>query len=166
MFILETQVQLWMVQQKIYWDPWKQDKINSLSYEQDLSMICDILKIFSQNIWKNNLIINTILETQSAFDIVFIQEPPWLTIWTILSSTSCKGEELVGVSHYPNWLTFARTIANQSDSPRVLTYINICISHLCFSLQNDIFNHRDISYIFFSNQGSIYFLINIYLDSS
>ena len=39
-------------------------------------MICDILKIFSQNIWKNNLIINTILETQSAFDIVFIQEPP------------------------------------------------------------------------------------------
>ena len=65
-----------MVQQKIYWDPWKQDKINSLSYEQDLSMICDILKIFSQNIWKNNLIINTILETQSAFDIMFIQEPP------------------------------------------------------------------------------------------
>jgi len=35
-------------------------------------MICDVLKIFSQNIWKNNLIINTILKTQSAFDIVFI----------------------------------------------------------------------------------------------
>ena len=87
-------------------------------------------------------------------------------LYSILFSTSCKGEELVGVLHYPNWLTFARTMANQSDSPRVLTYINICISHLCFSLQNDIFNHRDISCIFFSNQGSIYFLINIYLDSS
>ena len=39
-------------------------------------MICDILKLFSQNICKNSLIVNTILETQISFDIVFIQEPP------------------------------------------------------------------------------------------
>ena len=39
-------------------------------------MICNILNIFSQNVQKNNLIINTILETQLAFDIVFIQKPP------------------------------------------------------------------------------------------
>jgi len=57
-------------------------------------------------------------------------------------------------------------MANQSNSPRVLTYINICISYLYFSLWNDIFNHRDISCISFSNQGSIHFLINIYSDSS
>ena len=63
-------------------------------------MICDILKIFSQNVQKNSLIVNTILENQMSFDIVFIQEPPWSTICTILSSTSYEEKELVGVSHH------------------------------------------------------------------
>jgi len=35
-------------------------------------MIYDNLKIFSQNVWKNLLIVNTILETQSQFNIIFI----------------------------------------------------------------------------------------------
>jgi len=48
-------------------------------------MIFKNIKIFSQNVWKNNLIFNMILETQFAFDIVFIQELSWLTIHAILS---------------------------------------------------------------------------------
>ena len=88
-----------------------------------------------------------------------------MTIHTILSSTSSEEEELVGIPHHFNWLTFARTPTDQLVSPRVLTYINIHISWLCFSLQNDIFNHRDVSYAFF-NQRSTFFLINIYSDSS
>ena len=32
------------------------------------------IKVFSQNMWKNNLIVNTILETQFNFDVVFIQK--------------------------------------------------------------------------------------------
>ena len=35
-------------------------------------MIQDNLKVFSQNIQKNSLIVNTILETQLQFDIIFI----------------------------------------------------------------------------------------------
>jgi len=97
-------------------------------------MICDILKIFSQNVCKNSMIVNTILETQMSFDIIFIQEPLWSTIYTIPSSMNCKEEELVGVPHHPNWLTFVRSSTNQLDSPRVLTYINIQISSFHFSL--------------------------------
>ena len=37
-------------------------------------MIMKDIKIFSQNICKNNFVINTILKTQDAFDIIFIQE--------------------------------------------------------------------------------------------
>ena len=77
-----------------------------------------------------------------------------------------KGELLVRVSHHPNWLTFARNPTNYLDSLRVITYINICVSHFKFSLQNDILNHRDISCVSFSNQGFIYFIINVYSDSS
>jgi len=129
-------------------------------------MNCDISKFFSQNVRKNRLIVNIILETQHQFDIIFIQEPPWLIIRSIPSSNNCKGEPLVGISHHPNWYTFARYLTNQSDSPRVVTYINIRALHLCFSLQNDVLNYRDIFCISFSNQDSIYFILNIYSDSS
>ena len=35
-------------------------------------MIMKEIKIFSQNIWKNNFVVNTILETQGYFDSIFI----------------------------------------------------------------------------------------------
>ena len=129
-------------------------------------MICDNLKIFSQNVRKNSLIVNTILEAQLSFDIIFLQEPLWSIIHSIPSSTSHKGEKLVGAPHHPNWLTLARSPTNKSDFPRVLTYINIWVSCLCFPLQNNIFNHRDVSCISFINQGLSFFLINVYSDSS
>jgi len=129
-------------------------------------MNCNILKFFSQNIRKNKLIVDTILETQFSYDIVFIQEPSWSIIHSIPSSNNCEGEPLVGVPHHPNWTMFARLPSNQSDYPRAMTFINIHISCLCFSLQNDILNHRDIFCISFLNQVSTFFMINVYSDSS
>ena len=73
---------------------------------------------------------------------------------------------LVRVPHYSNWSTFSRTLLDASESPRVIVYINIHIFSLCFSLWNDILNYRDLSCIFFFNQSSSYFLINIYSDLS
>ena len=61
---------------------------------------------------------------------------------------------------------FSRNSSIANDSPRVVTYINIRLSSFCFSLYKDIYNHRDISLISFSNNNSIFFLINVYLDSS
>ena len=65
-------------------------------------MILKEIKIFSQNIQKNNLVVNTILETQFFFDIVFIQEPSWTTIYSIPSSKSKEGEELVRALNHSN----------------------------------------------------------------
>jgi len=73
-------------------------------------------------------------------------------------------EELVGVPNHPNWITFLRNPTQVHDSPRVIIYINIYISFLCFSLCNDLFNHRDISYVSFFNCSLIYYLINVYSD--
>ena len=129
-------------------------------------MIYDNLKIFSQNVWKNLLIVNAILETQSQFNIIFIQELPWSAIHLIPSITSCEKEILVGMPHHPNWLSFARTLSNQLDSLRVLAYINIRLSSLHFSLQKDIINHRDILFISFFNNNICSFIMNVYSDSS
>ena len=35
-------------------------------------MILEDLKVFLQNVWKNNFLINTILEVNYNFDIIFI----------------------------------------------------------------------------------------------
>jgi len=92
----------------------------------------------------NNLLTNTILEAQIDFDIIFIQEPPWSIRRFIPSSSNKEGEELVGISNHPNWITFSRNSTNPQDLLRVIIYINIRISSFHFSLHKDIFDHRDI----------------------
>jgi len=59
-----------------------------------------------------------------------------------------------------------RNTSSNYNSSKVISYINVRLSQFCFSLQKDIFNHRDISCVSFFNNGSTYFLINIYSNSS
>ena len=73
---------------------------------------------------------------------------------------------MVGVPNYSNWLTFSRNSLVDNNSPRVVTYINIRLSFFRFLLCKDIFNHRNISLVSFFNNNSVFYLINIYLDSS
>ena len=129
-------------------------------------MIVQNLKIFSQNIHKNSLITNTILENHSHFDIILIQEPSWSKICKIPSSSNCNGKSLMGTCHHPNWITFARYPSNDNDFPRVISYINICLKSLHFLLHKDIFDHHDISIISFTNNDICHYILNIYSDSS
>jgi len=129
-------------------------------------MIVHNLRIFSQNVCKNSLILNTILETQNHFDIILIQEPPWSEIRKIPCSTNCDGEPLMGTCHHPNWTAFTRPSPSTDDFPRVITYINICFSPLRFLLRKDIFDHRDVCLISFFNNCVCYYILNVYSDSS
>ena len=129
-------------------------------------MILKNLKILSQNVWKNYLIVNTILETQSHFNIILIQEPSWFVIHKVPSTLSSKSENLIGTVYHPNWLLFAINSMNKVTSPRVTAYINICLFSLCFSLRSDIINHTNILLISFTNNYTQYFIMNIYSDSS
>jgi len=129
-------------------------------------MILKNLKIYSQNVRKNSLVVNILLKTYSHFNIILIQEPPWSEIRKIPSSLNCEGEPLIGTCHHPNWIVFARYLSCTNDFPRVLSYVNIHLNSLCFLFCNDIFNHRDINIISFSNNNSCYYILNIYSDSS
>ena len=99
------------------------------------------------------------------FNILFIQEPLWSFICNILSSSNKKENKVVGAPNHPNWLAFLRPLSEINNHPRVISYINIHLSHLYFSLQKDIFNHRDIYCFSFFNNGDIFFMINIYSDN-
>jgi len=128
-------------------------------------MIVQNLRVFLQNVRKNLLIVNILLKTQTQFNIIFIQEPPWSKICKIPSTLSSEGEDLVGTAHYSNWL-FTRNPTNRSDSSRVITYINICLSSLWFFLRSDVINHRDILLISFFNNSVCYYIMNVYSNSS
>jgi len=129
-------------------------------------MIIQKLKIFSQNAHKNSLITNTILETQNHFDIILIQELLWSEIQKIPSTSNCEGEPLMGTCHNPNWIMFARIPSDNNDFPRVISYVNICLSSFRFLLCKDIFNHHDINLISFLNNSVCHYILNIYSDSS
>jgi len=112
-------------------------------------MIFKNLKVFSQNVQKNNLIVNTILKLKADFNIIFIQEPAWSTICTILSSRNCKGESLVGIANHPNWLTFSRSSEMENNYSRMVIYINIRLSPLHFSLCKNVINYKNSSHFIF-----------------
>ena len=124
------------------------------------------MKVFLQNIQKNNFLINTVLEVNQNFDIIFIQEPSWTTLRNIPSSTNSKDISLLGVPNHPNWLIFAREPCLTNDSPKVIIYINVRLSSLCFSLCKDIINHWDILLASFFNNNIVFWVMNIYSDSS
>ena len=111
------------------------------------------------------LIINTILETQIDFNIIFIRELSWSAICTIPSASNQEGEILVGTTHHSNWLLLTRAPLSQLDALRVLVYINIRLSSLCFSLWNDIIYYKDILLISFTNNHVCSFIMNVYSDS-
>ena len=73
---------------------------------------------------------------------------------------------MVGVTNHPNWLIFARASESENDFPRIVIYVNIRLSSLCFSLCKDIINHRNILLVSFFNNNDIFWLMNIYSDSS
>jgi len=129
-------------------------------------MIVKNLKIFSQNVRKNSLIVNTILETLVHFNIILIQEPLWSEIQKIPSTSNCESEPLMGSNHHPNWISFARIPLDEKDFSRVIVYVNIHLSSLRFLLCKDIINHRDISLISFFNNNVCYHIMNVYSNSS
>jgi len=119
---------------------------------------------FSQNIYKNRLLTEIILENEKEFDILFIQELPWYFIQNIPNSSNKEGNKIVGTSNHPIWIIFSRQLFNDNEHPKVITYINARLIQLCFVLRRDILNYRDISWVFFFNNGSILFMVNVYSD--
>jgi len=68
--------------------------------------------------------------------------------------------------NHPNWLTFVRSNTTEIDYPRIINYINIRLSSFHFSFCKDIIDHRDILLTLFFNNSELFWLMNIYSNSS
>jgi len=63
-------------------------------------MILKTLKIFSQNVCKNKLLIDTLLENNKEFENFFIQELSWSIIHNIPSIISKEDKEIVSAPNH------------------------------------------------------------------
>ena len=107
-----------------------------------------------------------IFKINNNFDIIFIQELSWTTLKSIPSPSNYEGDSLAEIINYSNWLTFTREPDIMNNCPRVVMFINIRLSSFHFSFCKDVINHRDILLTPFFNNGNIFWLMNIYSDSS
>jgi len=73
--ILEESIQQGIAHEKISRTPRNQKELNSLNCKWDLGIIIKSIKLFSQNVHKNRVLTDMILETNRDFNIIFIQEP-------------------------------------------------------------------------------------------
>ena len=68
----------------------------------NMSSTTNIICIYSQNVWKNYVLVDSLLESQkNLYDILFIQEPPWNFIRFVSSTTSPGGQEIIGAPIHP-----------------------------------------------------------------
>jgi len=130
-------------------------------------MIKETLKIFLQNVRKNKILTDIILENNKTIaDIIFIQEPPRYLIWHIPSNTNSLGNPIYGSPNHPNWILFICQDYSQDNYARVTTYINKYLSKMRFTLRLNIVNHHDINILAFHYDHYTNFMINIYSDSN
>jgi len=130
-------------------------------------MIRHNLKIFLQNIRKNKVLTNIILETQkNSADIIFIQEPPRFLIWHIPSHSNPIGDPLYGTPSHSEWTLFIHQDTTQENYARVATYVNKYLARMKYALRLDIINHWNINILAFHSDRDTNYMINIYLDSN
>ena len=69
-----------------------------------MSGTTDMIRIYSQNVRKNYVLVDSLLESQKdLYDILFIQEPLWNFIHFAPSTTVSGGDEVIGAPIHPDW---------------------------------------------------------------
>jgi len=110
-----------------------------------MSSTTNIIRIYSQNVWKNYVLVNSFLESQKdVYDILFIQEPPWNFIRFAPSTSSPGGQKVVGAPIHPEWIQVVQFPQDSEQTPRVMCFIHSRLSRLHFALRRNIVDHRDI----------------------
>ena len=72
----------------------------------------------------------------------------------------------MGIVNHLNWLTVAREPDIIKDCPRVTIFVNIRLLSYCFSFCKDIIDHRDIFLASFFINSKLFWIMNVYSDSS
>ena len=88
----------------------------------NMSGTTDMIRIYSQNVRKNYVLLDSLLEFQKdLYDILFIQEPPWNFICFAPSTTASGGDKVVGAPIHPDW---TQVVRSPTSLPLTTTMVN------------------------------------------
>ena len=121
------------------------------------------VKIFSQNVQKNSVHVETILATKSnSYDIIFVQEPPFREIRKAPSAINVEGEAVTGAPMHPEWLYLVRPQKPHERPPRVMAYVSKRLAKLRPSMRFNLIDHPDILALSLTNGAEELLFLNIY----
>ena len=99
-----------------------------------MSSTTNIIHIYLQNVQKNYVLVDSLLEFQkNLYDILFIQEPSWNFIQFASSTLSSSSQEVVGAPIYPEQIQVVRFPQDSEQTPRVMCFIHSRLSRLRFA---------------------------------
>ena len=131
----------------------------------NMSSTTNIICIYLQNVRKNYVLVDSLLESQKdLYNILFIQEPLWNFIQYTPSTSSPSGQEIVSAPIHPEWTQVVQFSQDSEQTPRVMCFIHSRLSRLCFALGRDIVDHRNIQLLSFFNRDRCQFFMNVYSD--
>ncbi|PPQ94558.1 hypothetical protein CVT25_012311, partial [Psilocybe cyanescens] len=112
------------------------------------------------------LSVETILEHfVLAYDIVFIQEPPWRFVRTAPSTSRKSGDDVIGAPLHPAWLPMVRN-PEPDTRPRVMAYVSNHLKEFRPSMRCDLIDHCDVLILSLFTNGQSYNLMNVYSDKT
>ncbi|PPQ93040.1 hypothetical protein CVT25_006903, partial [Psilocybe cyanescens] len=124
------------------------------------------VRILSFNCAKSSLSVETILEHfVLAYDIVFIQEPPWRFVCSTPSTSRKSGDDVIGAPLHPSWLPMVRN-PEPDTRPRVMAYVSNRLKEFWPSMRRDLIDHRDVLILSLFANGQSYNLMNVYSDKT
>ena len=105
-----------------------------------MSSTTNIIRIYSQNVRKNYVLVDSLLESQKdLYDILFIQEPLWNFIRSAPSTLSTGGQEVVGAPIHPEWTQVVQFPQDSEQTPVKLTNSGLSFYFSFLSLFHFIF---------------------------
>jgi hypothetical protein len=123
------------------------------------------IHILSQNVNRNRLHINMLLETlKDSYNIIFVQEPPWKVTCKTVPTRNPHGDNDVSAPKHPDWLYIVQPMVRRA-TPHIMAYIHNCLAHLCLALRCNIIDHRDILILSLHPAGDTVNLMNVYSDN-
>ncbi|PPQ94977.1 hypothetical protein CVT25_005381 [Psilocybe cyanescens] len=124
------------------------------------------VRILSFNCAKSSLSVETILEHfVLAYDIVFIQEPPWRFVRSALSTSRKSGNDVIGAPLHPSWLPMVRN-PEPDTRPRVMAYVSNRLKEFRPLMCCDLIDHHDVLILSLFTNGQSYNLMNVYSDET
>ncbi|KDR65463.1 hypothetical protein GALMADRAFT_81807, partial [Galerina marginata CBS 339.88] len=125
----------------------------------------DEIRVLTYNVAKNSLALDVCLSTLvEIYDVIFVQEPPWRIVRQAPSTSSRRGDDVIGTANHPDWIPMFCP-QPVGVAPRCIAFVNKGLGLLRPSLRRDLIDSRDIVLLSLYSGKQIFNIMGVYSDA-